>query len=96
MRDPATPVGTRKCRESVRLSPRLIGLLTSLTLLAAPLPARAAETLQVIVFPGGFNWPIWAAQGKGFFAREGLEVKLTPTPPSMYWGSPSADVYWNS
>jgi ABC-type nitrate/sulfonate/bicarbonate transport system substrate-binding protein len=80
----------------VRLSPRLIGLLTSLALVAAPLPARVAETLHVIVFPGGFSWPIWAAQGKGFFAREGLEVNLTPTPSSMYWGSLSADVYWNS
>ena len=50
----------------------------------------------MIVFPGGFSWPIWAAQGKGFFAREGLEVNLTPTPSSMYWGSLSADVYWNS
>ena len=76
------------------MSPRLIGLLTSLALVAAPLPARAAE-LQVIVFPGGFSWPIWAAQGR-FLPREGLEVKLTPTPSSMYWGSLSADVYWNS
>ena len=59
-------------------------LLTALALLAAPLPGRAAETLQVIVFPGGFNWPIWVAQEKGFFAREGLEVKLTPTPSSMF------------
>ncbi len=62
----------------------LAPLLTALALLAAPLPARAAETLQVIVFPGGFNWPIWAAQEKGFFAREGLEVKLTPTPSSVF------------
>jgi len=43
-----------------------------LALLALPFPAHAEETLRVIVFPGGFNWPIWAAQGKGFFAREGL------------------------
>ena len=50
------------------MSPRLIGLLTSLALVAAPLPARAAE-LQVIVFPGDFNWPIWAAQGRFLPAR---------------------------
>ena len=34
--------------------------------LAVGVPARApAQNLQplsVIVFPGGFNWPIWAAQ----------------------------------
>ncbi len=65
---------------------RTLGLIVTLTLaiLAAPFAARATETLQVIVFPGGFNWPIWAAQEKGFFAREGLEVKLTPTPSSVF------------
>ncbi len=59
-----------------------IGLLG----LMAPLGARAQtpSTLQVIVFPGGFNWPIWAAQEKGFFAREGLDVTLTPTPSSVF------------
>lgn len=44
-------------------------------------PSRA---LNVIVFPGGFNWPIWAAETKGFFAREGLAVKTTPTPNSTF------------
>ena len=27
----------------------------------------------MIVFPGGFNWPIWVAQDKGFFAKGGLK-----------------------
>jgi ABC-type nitrate/sulfonate/bicarbonate transport system substrate-binding protein len=52
----------------------------------APMTARA-QTLQpvsVIVFPGGFNWPIWIAQEKGFFARNGIEVKLTNTPNSVF------------
>jgi len=52
--------------------------------LAAPPGALGASTLEVIVFPGGFNWPIWAAMEKGFFAREGLEIKLTPTPNSVF------------
>ncbi len=58
----------------------------SALLLAFPgiVSAQGAAALQVIVFPGGFNWPIWAAQEKGFFAREGLEVKLTPTPSSVF------------
>ena len=64
-----------------RISALLLGSLLLLTL--SP-EARGAETLQVIVFPGGFNWPIWAAQEQGFFAREGLEVKLTPTPSSVF------------
>ena len=46
--------------------------------------AEGTATLQVIVFPGGFNWPLWAAQEKGFFAREGLDVNLTPTPSSVF------------
>jgi ABC-type nitrate/sulfonate/bicarbonate transport system substrate-binding protein len=46
--------------------------------------AQAATTLEVIVFPGGFNWPIWAAQERGLFAKEGLEIKLTPTPSSVF------------
>jgi ABC-type nitrate/sulfonate/bicarbonate transport system substrate-binding protein len=35
-------------------------------------------------FPGGFNWPIWAAQEKGYFAKGGIEVRLTPTPSSVF------------
>lgn len=60
--------------------------LTFLWLVAAiPLPARATTaTLEVIVFAGGFNWPIWAAQKQGYFARNGIDVHLTPTPGSEY------------
>jgi ABC-type nitrate/sulfonate/bicarbonate transport system substrate-binding protein len=39
--------------------------------------------LSVIVFPGGFNLPIWAAQEQGFFARNGVAVTSTPTPNSV-------------
>ena len=46
--------------------------------------AMAAQTLNVIVFPGGANWTLWVGQEKGFFAAQGLEVKLTPTPNSVY------------
>jgi ABC-type nitrate/sulfonate/bicarbonate transport system substrate-binding protein len=44
----------------------------------------AAQTLNVIVFPGGANWTHWVAEEKGFFAAQGLEVTLTPTPNSVY------------
>ncbi|HSU62448.1 MAG TPA: ABC transporter substrate-binding protein [Burkholderiales bacterium] len=40
--------------------------------------------VNLIVFPGGFNWPIWVAQEKGLFAANGLDVKLTPTPSSVF------------
>lgn len=46
--------------------------------------ANALRPVSVIVFPGGFNWPIWIAQDKGYFATGGIEVKLTPTPNSVF------------
>ena len=46
--------------------------------------AQNLEPVSVIVFPGGFNWPIWVAQDKGFFSKGGIEVKLTPTPNSVF------------
>lgn len=47
--------------------------------------AQAQEKpIELIVFPGGFNWPIWAAQEKGYFAANGVAVKITPTPNSMF------------
>lgn len=42
------------------------------------------RALEVIVFPGPFNWPIFVAQEKGFFARNGLTVNITPTPDSRF------------
>jgi len=40
--------------------------------------------LRVIVFPGGFNLPIWAAERQGFFEERGVRVLLTPTPSSTF------------
>ncbi len=40
--------------------------------------------LRVIAFAGGFNLPIWAAERQGYFAREGLDVRLSFTPNSIY------------
>jgi ABC-type nitrate/sulfonate/bicarbonate transport system substrate-binding protein len=42
------------------------------------------KSVNVIVFPGGFNWPIWVAQENGFFARHGIDVALTLTPNSVF------------
>ncbi|HUC61421.1 MAG TPA: ABC transporter substrate-binding protein [Alphaproteobacteria bacterium] len=47
-------------------------------------PSAARASLEVIVFPGGFNWPIWVAQAQGYFEARGLEVRLTPTPGSIF------------
>ncbi len=48
---------------------------------AHPNPRRS---LRVIGFGGGFNLPIWTAQREGFFAREGLDVRLDYTPGSRF------------
>ena len=69
-----------------------VATLALLLLVVLPRAALAQDTLQVIVFPGAFNWPIWAAQDKGLFAREGLEVKLTPTPSSVFQLTSMIDV----
>ena len=50
----------------------------------ASAPPAPPKTVNVIVFPGGFNWPIWVAQERGLFAKNGIEVKLTPTPNSVF------------
>jgi ABC-type nitrate/sulfonate/bicarbonate transport system substrate-binding protein len=42
-----------------------------------------ADTVNVIVFPGGFNLPIWAAQKQEIFLRRGLDVKLHLTTSSV-------------
>lgn len=60
-------------------------------LAAGTAQAQATKQLEVIVFPGGSNWPIWVAQDKGYFAKNGVEVKLTPTPGSAYQLSNTID-----
>ncbi|MGE5094369.1 MAG: ABC transporter substrate-binding protein [Betaproteobacteria bacterium] len=46
--------------------------------------AAIAKPLELIVFPGGANWPLWVAQEKGFYAKHGVDVKVTPTPNSVF------------
>ncbi len=38
---------------------------------------------KVVAFAGASNWPFWAAESKGLFAREGLTVSLDFTPDSV-------------
>ena len=42
-----------------------------------------AKPLNVIVFPGGFNLPIWSGMHCGAFDRQGLEIALHFTAGSM-------------
>lgn len=60
-------------------------LACTLISLSAPGFAQPApKDLSVIVFPGGFNWPIWVGQDKGFFARHGIKVNTVNTPNSRF------------
>jgi ABC-type nitrate/sulfonate/bicarbonate transport system substrate-binding protein len=87
------PAKTQSSGEDMREScaQRIMAFVTLSFLALASLagaPERAAaqnpEPVSVIVFPGGFNWPIWVAQEKGYFAEGGIEVRLTPTPNSVF------------
>jgi ABC-type nitrate/sulfonate/bicarbonate transport system substrate-binding protein len=44
--------------------------------------AAAQTKLDMVGFGGASNLPVWVAQERGLFAREGLEVKFDRTPSS--------------
>lgn len=84
-------IGTRVlacCRSwRCRISRQLLRLGLAALLGGGAVSGAAAQVprpIEVIVFPGGFNWPIWVAHEKGLFARHRLEVKVTPTPNSAF------------
>ncbi len=66
---------------SRKLMSGLIALLIASCAIAQPAPPK---TVNLIVFPGGFNWPVWVAQEKGLFAKNGIEVRVTPTVSSVF------------
>jgi ABC-type nitrate/sulfonate/bicarbonate transport system substrate-binding protein len=45
--------------------------------------AQGQRPLELIAFGGGGNWPVWAAQDKGLFAKNGITVNLSFTPNSV-------------
>jgi ABC-type nitrate/sulfonate/bicarbonate transport system substrate-binding protein len=64
------------------MNPR-IAVATALLVATGTSFAQGPRTLEVIAFGGGGNWPVWAAQDKGLFAKNGLAVKLSFTPNSV-------------
>ena len=48
----------------------------------APDVPATMQQVRVNIFPGGFNWPIWVGQERGFFANNRIEVKTIDTPNS--------------
>jgi ABC-type nitrate/sulfonate/bicarbonate transport system substrate-binding protein len=63
---------------------RAIAAALLLLSVLTPSHAQSSKPIELIVFPGGFNWPIWIAEEKGFFQRNGVAVKVTPTPGSAF------------
>src|SRR3954447_14708712 len=41
------------------------------------------KELTVNVFPGGFNWGLYAGNDKGFFRAQGVSVRVLGTPNSV-------------
>src|SRR5689334_12393000 len=62
---------------------RLSTLAMTTALLVQAGAAHAQKTLDVIAFGGGGNWPVWAAQDRGLFAKNGIAVNLSFTPNSV-------------
>ena len=58
-------------------------LILLVTMAVAGAAAQTPAPVTVNVFPGGFNWPSFVAQEKGFFERNGIVVTLQPTPNSV-------------
>lgn len=56
--------------------------LAVLAIALAASPWARAAPLRVSGFGGSSNWPLFAAQDKGFFGREGIEVELVTAPDS--------------
>lgn len=46
--------------------------------------ASRLQRVRLIVFPGGHNWPVWVAQELGYFADNGIDLHVTPTPGSVF------------
>lgn len=69
----------KRARLTVLLSLLLVGCAAT-----PPAPPASPKAVNLIVFPGGFNWPIWVAQEKGLFAKHGIAPKITPTPSSVF------------
>ncbi len=68
-------------RQFVRIAALTVCIISFIADVSRAQPARPIE---VIVFPGGFNWPIWAANEKGLFARHNVTINITPTPNSQF------------
>ncbi|WP_210252995.1 ABC transporter substrate-binding protein [Beijerinckia sp. L45] len=79
------PVPAGRClRKRGSLIRRLFAAVLLASAVQTPASAETPATkLTVNVFPGGFNWPLFVARDKGFFAARGLEIEVQPTTGSI-------------
>ena len=70
-------------KSSTWLRTGTVGMLLATNLFTPPARAQAPANVTVNVFPGGFNWPSFVGQQKGFFERNGIRVTLQATPNSV-------------
>lgn len=72
-------------KKSVRLESAVVvlALVIVVASVAAPANPQVPSEVTANVFPGGFNWPSFVAQEKGFFERNGIRVTLQATPNSV-------------
>jgi ABC-type nitrate/sulfonate/bicarbonate transport system substrate-binding protein len=63
---------------------RILAACAMAALAGAATAQPQLRPLNVIVFPGGWNLPIWAAERQGFFESNGLRVAVTPTSSSTF------------
>ena len=63
---------------------RVIAAIAATCLFTGVGHADTRKTVNVILFAGGSAMPLYVAQEKDFFAREGLVVNVTATPSSGY------------
>src|ERR1700761_7975226 len=63
---------------------RICLLLLCWLILGSAAAEPAKSPLNLVIFPGGLSWPVFVAQDKGFFDKEGLAVKITETPGSVF------------
>lgn len=61
---------------------RWSGILSVAVVILPVYAAHAADEIQVMGFGGSSNWPLFVAEEKGFFARNGIEIKLSRAPDS--------------
>ena len=69
----------------MRIVVTLLAVLSMVGCASTPeAPKGPPKPVNVIVFPGGFNWPIWVAQEKGLFTKHGVAPSITLTPNSAF------------